>query len=396
MSQHDVAASSSTTTATTTNAPKSSQNDDLIFAKDPDTKIIWLDGCFDMMHFGHANAIRQAYNLFPKVKLLVGVHSDEEILRHKGPTVMKAQERYEHVRSCKWVDGVVEDAPYVTDLEMLKKYNVDYCVHGDDISFDENGEDSYKSIRQAGLMMIVPRTEGVSTTDIVGRMLKLSKYRELVEQGIDPSTMGDELKPQSEIDQTAVSPYTRTRQHYPSVHQIRQFSEKMNPPKPGAKIVYVDGAFDMFHTGHIEFLKAARKFGDYLIVGLHEDKVIAQFKGPHHPIMNIHERLLSVLSCRYVDDVIIGAPFIVTQDLIDVMKISVVISGTVKEPEVKVDPYELPKKLGIYQQIESPCPELTTTNIINRIIDNAKRYEERNRKKQAKEIQGIASLNTNN
>ncbi|EFC39727.1 predicted protein [Naegleria gruberi] len=369
-----------------------SQQENTPSSQENTTKTIWLDGCFDMMHFGHANVIRQAYNLFPNVKLLVGVHSDEEILRHKGPTIMKANERYEHVRSCKWVDGVIEDAPYVTDLEMLKKYNVDYCVHGDDISFDENGEDSYKAIRQAGLMMIVPRTEGVSTTDIIGRMLKLSKYRELVAQGIDPSGI-EELKPQSEVDQTCISPYTRTRQHYPSVNQINQFAAKTSPPPPGAKIVYVDGAFDMFHTGHIEFLKAAKKLGDYLIVGLHEDKVISQFKGPHHPIMNIHERLLSVLSCRYVDDVIIGAPFIVTQDLVDVMKINIVVSGTVLEPEVKVDPYELPKKLGIYHQIESPCKELTTTNIINRIIDNAKRYEERNAKKQAKEVQGIANLN---
>jgi choline-phosphate cytidylyltransferase len=37
-----------------------------------------------MMHFGHANAIRQAKKLFPKVELFVGVHTDEDIRRHKG------------------------------------------------------------------------------------------------------------------------------------------------------------------------------------------------------------------------------------------------------------------------------------------------------------------------
>jgi len=40
--------------------------------------------------------------------LVVGVHSDEEIARHKGPTVMKEKERYALIRSCKWVDEVVE------------------------------------------------------------------------------------------------------------------------------------------------------------------------------------------------------------------------------------------------------------------------------------------------
>lgn len=85
-----------------------------------------VDGCFDMMHFGHANAIRQAKKLFPKVELFVGVHTDEDIKRHKGicnvmlllftslgPPVMNEQERYEAVRSCKWVDHVIEGAPYV-------------------------------------------------------------------------------------------------------------------------------------------------------------------------------------------------------------------------------------------------------------------------------------------
>ena len=40
--------------------------------------------------------------------LVVGVHSDAEIAKHKGPTVMKEQERYALIKSCKWVDEVVE------------------------------------------------------------------------------------------------------------------------------------------------------------------------------------------------------------------------------------------------------------------------------------------------
>jgi ethanolamine-phosphate cytidylyltransferase len=45
--------------------------------------VIWVDGCFDMMHFGHANALRQARELGDY--LIVGVHSDKEIERVKGP-----------------------------------------------------------------------------------------------------------------------------------------------------------------------------------------------------------------------------------------------------------------------------------------------------------------------
>ena len=97
-----------------------------------DAARIWVDGCFDMMHFGHANALRQAKLMGDF--LVVGVHSDAEILKHKGPTVMKEDERYEAVAACKWVDEVVPDAPYYTTVEMLDKYNCDFCVHGDDIT----------------------------------------------------------------------------------------------------------------------------------------------------------------------------------------------------------------------------------------------------------------------
>lgn len=52
---------------------------------------VWCDGCFDMVHFGHANQLRQAKS-FGK-KLIVGVHSDEEIRKQKGPTVFTEEER---------------------------------------------------------------------------------------------------------------------------------------------------------------------------------------------------------------------------------------------------------------------------------------------------------------
>jgi ethanolamine-phosphate cytidylyltransferase len=54
--------------------------------------IVWVDGCFDMMHFGHSNALRQAKEMGDV--LVVGVHSDNEILLNKGPTVMSEQERF--------------------------------------------------------------------------------------------------------------------------------------------------------------------------------------------------------------------------------------------------------------------------------------------------------------
>lgn len=53
---------------------------------------VYMDGCFDLMHFGHANALRQAKALGDE--LVVGVVSDEEIVANKGPPVLSMEERY--------------------------------------------------------------------------------------------------------------------------------------------------------------------------------------------------------------------------------------------------------------------------------------------------------------
>lgn len=53
--------------------------------------------------------------------------------------------------------------------------------------------------------------------------------------------------------------------------------------------------------------QAARKLGSFLIVGLHTDEDVTARRGPHLPIMDLHERSLSVLACRFANEVIIGA-----------------------------------------------------------------------------------------
>jgi ethanolamine-phosphate cytidylyltransferase len=52
---------------------------------------IWIDGCFDFAHHGHAGAMLQARQL--GTALYVGVHSDEAITVNKGPPVMALDER---------------------------------------------------------------------------------------------------------------------------------------------------------------------------------------------------------------------------------------------------------------------------------------------------------------
>ncbi len=61
------------------------------------------------------------------------------------------------VKACKWVDEVTLDAPYQTTLATLDKFNIDFAVHGEDISVNSDGTDSYEEVKKAGRFKYVPR-----------------------------------------------------------------------------------------------------------------------------------------------------------------------------------------------------------------------------------------------
>lgn len=363
--------STTTTTTTTTNGKR--------------TVRVWCDGCYDMVHFGHANQLRQAKAMGDW--LVVGVHSDAEIMRHKGPPVFNEQERYRMIRAIKWVDEVVEDAPYITTLETMDKHGCDFCVHGNDITLDEHGLDTYRYVKTAGRYRECRRTEGVSTTDIVGRMLLMTKshHQHRDEEGRVDAATSDQIR----LGDTGTthSPWTGISQFLPTTRKIIQFAEGKDP-RPGDRIVYVDGAFDLFNIGHVAFLEKAKAEGDYLIVGLHTDQVVNGRLGSNYPLMNLHERVLSVLACKYVNEVVIGAPYTVTKELLDHFKVDMVLHG---KTSIIADaqgefPYKVPRELGKFKVIDSGCV-MGTRTIVDRIIQNAMQFTLRNINKEKKEIE---------
>jgi glycerol-3-phosphate cytidylyltransferase len=69
------------------------------------------------------------------------------------------------------------------------------------------------------------------------------------------------------------------------------------------KKVYTGGTFDLFHRGHVNFLKQCKEIGDHVVVSLNTDDFIYRYKGKN-PIMNYDERKEVLLSCKYVDEVV--------------------------------------------------------------------------------------------
>ena len=128
--------------------------------------------------------------------------------------------------------------------------------------------------------------------------------------------------------------------------------------------VYVDMVADLFHYGHANFLKQARQLGDHLLVGIHSDKVVEEYK--RSPIMTMQERLDTVSSCRYVDEVIPNAPLVVDQEWIKKHEIDLVVHGDDFSTNMQNFCYKTPMDLGILRYV-SYTPGVSTTEIINRI-----------------------------
>lgn len=356
---------------------------------------VYMDGCFDAMHFGHANALRQAKALGDV--LVVGINPEVEIRKHKGPPVMTDDERRISVSSVKWVDEVLTDVPYVVTPEFLKtlteKHHIDIIVHGDDPCIGADGQDVYKAVKEMGRFRTVKRTEGVSSTDIVGRMLLCTRDHHV--DVMNSSSPRPDVVPSDTINRNIIAsplpaerPFTRVSTFLPTTRRLIQFAGETRAPKPGDRVVYCDGTFDMFHAGHIETLRKAREGGDFLLVGIHDDATVNARKGSNFPIMNVHERTLAVLSCRYVDEVIIGAPWCVSEDMIKTMNISVVVHGShhgdSKLVDNFVDPYEVPRRMDILWKVKSES-ELTVQVVLDRIVANREAFVKRNIKKEAAE-----------
>ena len=69
------------------------------------------------------------------------------------------------------------------------------------------------------------------------------------------------------------------------------------------KVLYTGGTFDLFHAGHVNFLKQCKKIADIVVVALNTDEFIEEYNG-RAPIINYSDRKDVLLSCKYVDKVV--------------------------------------------------------------------------------------------
>ncbi|EKD29145.1 MAG: RfaE bifunctional protein [uncultured bacterium] len=134
-------------------------------SKESRSKIVFTNGCFDILHVGHVRYLKQARDLGDK--LIVGLNSDSSVKRLKGNgrPVNREKDRAEVLLALSCVDHVIlfdEDTP----LELITKLRPNVLVKGGDyMKSNIVGAEFVESI--GGKVEIIPFYEGYSTTGII-------------------------------------------------------------------------------------------------------------------------------------------------------------------------------------------------------------------------------------
>ena len=134
-------------------------------------KIVFTNGCFDILHHGHLDLLARAAG-FGNI-LILGLNTDSSVQRLKGPErpVTNENDRAFQVASLLCVDAVClfdEDTPE-TLIKLLKP---DILVKGGDYTIDKIvGADFVQ--HNGGSVEIIPFVEGYSTTGIIDRIRRL-------------------------------------------------------------------------------------------------------------------------------------------------------------------------------------------------------------------------------
>ena len=131
-------------------------------------KVVFTNGCFDILHSGHIDLLRRARALGDV--LVVAINSDASVARMKGPDrpIIPEQERAELLAGMEMVDFVCkfdEDTP----LEAILSIRPDVLVKGADWTANIVGQPEVEG--WGGKVVALPLVEGHSTTGIVDRVL---------------------------------------------------------------------------------------------------------------------------------------------------------------------------------------------------------------------------------
>ncbi len=152
-------------------------------AKRQGHRVVWTNGCFDLLHVGHILYLEKARSLGDL--LVVGLNSDASVRATKGPTrpIVQESQRAKLLASLSCVDYVVifdEESP----KQLIADLRPDVYVKGGDYTLDTINQEERRIVESyGGEIALLPGAEGMSTTNLIEKILKVHKREERGERG---------------------------------------------------------------------------------------------------------------------------------------------------------------------------------------------------------------------
>jgi ethanolamine-phosphate cytidylyltransferase len=296
----------------------------------------------DFCHVGHINLLEQAKQLGDT--LVVGVPDDETIKSNRSyPPLVSAELRAGLLEGCRIVDEVLIGAPWVTTMDWMQQHSLDLCVVSDSDAVDA---DRAAEVRAAGRLLVLPAFPGISSLEIIDRVRSRGGVTGKLKVGKNAS----ENWQQSCSGEGPGIPIEATT----------------NSKDIAGKRVYCAVTADLFHIGHVNFLRQAKECGAHLTVGVCSDELVQSYK--RKPCMSHDERVKLVSSCCHVDRVIPKAPAGVTDDFMKDYGLDLVVHGS-DYTETTVQTYfSEPAARGCVKAV-SYTMGISTTDLMNRCVD---------------------------
>ena len=132
---------------------------------------IYVDGVFDLTHYGHYKLFQQAKELGDI--LIVWVLSDDECKNYKRKPILTEKERAENIRCCGHVDKVIEGVPNIVTKNFIEKYNIHIVANAHSIQEHEKYKYQYLDPIKLGIFRRLNYTSTISTSDIIKRINSL-------------------------------------------------------------------------------------------------------------------------------------------------------------------------------------------------------------------------------
>ncbi|MGH9774612.1 MAG: adenylyltransferase/cytidyltransferase family protein [Candidatus Acidiferrales bacterium] len=135
--------------------------------------------------------------------------------------------------------------------------------------------------------------------------------------------------------------------------------------REGKRVVLANGCFDILHAGHVRYLEAAKREGDFLIVAVNADKSVSMLKGPGRPILESRSRAELVAALAAVDAVVVFEESDVSR-LLEELRPDVHAKGTDYTQET-VPERETARRLGVRIAIVGDSKNHSTRDLLARV-----------------------------